>query len=191
MSIDAREIPGLQYIADYISGEEQSTLLEVIDKQTWLTILSRRVQHYGYRYDYKSRRVDPSMYLGALPDWAIPLAERLKKDGLTAETPDQLIVNEYYPGQGIAQHIDCIPCFGDIIFSLSLASSCLMVFSDIKTGTTASILLEPGGLLVMSGEARNQWKHGIPPRKKDFINGKNIERERRISLTFRKVIKLA
>ena len=45
-------IPGLQYIPDYISASQEKYLIDIIDSQDWLTDISRRVQHYGYKYDY-------------------------------------------------------------------------------------------------------------------------------------------
>ena len=48
-------IPGLIYISNYISPATAKSLLEIIDQQPWLNELKRRVQHYGYRYDYKKR----------------------------------------------------------------------------------------------------------------------------------------
>lgn len=41
---------------------------------------------------------------------------------------DQLIVNEYEPGQGINPHIDNIKLFKSDIASLSLGSDCIMIF---------------------------------------------------------------
>ena len=94
------QVPGLQYFPDYINATEHDWLLEKIDQQPWSNELRRRVQHYGYRYDYKSKSVDPSsMFLGSLPDWITPfLEEKLYKDRLITQLPDQLIVNEYEPG---------------------------------------------------------------------------------------------
>ena len=43
-----------------------------------------------------------------------------------AETGRIAAVNEYLPGQGIAQHVDCVPCFGGTVASLSLLSPCTM-----------------------------------------------------------------
>ena len=43
------QIPGLNYIPNYISKEEEHVLLDLIDKQPWLSDLKRRVQHYGYK----------------------------------------------------------------------------------------------------------------------------------------------
>ncbi len=50
--------------------------------------------------------------------------------------------------------------------------------------TKHAILLKPRSLLVFKNEARYKWQHGIAARKSD----NKIIRNRRISLTFRKVI---
>src|SRR5438128_7901460 len=99
-------VPGLRYLPGYVSPEEHDSLLARIDASPWRDDLERRVQHYGYRYDYNAHRIDLSMRLGDLPAWAIGIAQRLHVDGLFEEVPDQLIVNEYEPGQGIGAHID-------------------------------------------------------------------------------------
>jgi alkylated DNA repair dioxygenase AlkB len=181
-------IPGLSVVPDFLSPSEQSNLLSIIDDQPWLSELKRRVQHYGYRYDYKKRAVDPAMYLGALPDWVQPLAQRLHDDEHIAVVPDQLILNEYVPGQGISAHVDCVPCFGDTILSITLGSPCVMDFTSLKGKRHVPVLLEAGSLVVMKGESRYQWKHAIAPRLRDLYDGTEIVRGRRVSLTFRKVI---
>src|SRR5262249_55263565 len=130
MKNESSLIPGLRYIPDYIVPKEHDELLAEIDQQIWMTDLKRRVQHYGYRYDYRSRSVDASMFIGPLPVWIAPLARRLRDDGLTLDVPDQLIVNEYTPGQGIASHVDCEPCFGNVIASITFGFGCVMNFSS-------------------------------------------------------------
>ena len=89
------------------------------------------------------------------------------------------------PGQGISPHIDCIPCFDGVICSLSLISSCVMEFIKDKK---IPILLEPNSLLILSGQARYKWKHGISLRKEDIYYGNKIQRKRRISITFRNML---
>lgn len=182
------DISGLTYIPDFISAQEQDFLLSQIDQQTWLTDLKRRVQHYGYKYDYKARAVGNDAHLGPLPDWLLSISKRLHDDGIFPSVPDQAIVNEYLPGQGISAHIDCVPCFGDTIASLSLGSPCIMEFSNPKTGEKKSITLEDRSLIVLSGPARYEWQHAISARKSDIINGVKTQRARRVSLTFRNVI---
>jgi alkylated DNA repair dioxygenase AlkB len=181
-------ISGLVYIADFIDSTTEAELIQTIDAQPWITELKRRVQHYGWRYDYKARSVTNDLRIGVLADWLQTYAVRLQQAGLFSEMPDQVIINDYQPGQGISAHIDCVPCFSDTIASLSLGSSCVMDFTHSKTGKKSSLLLEPRSLLVLSGDARYAWQHAITGRKIDRYNGQIIERTRRISLTFRKVL---
>lgn len=176
------DIPGLTYIPDFITRDEENTLIAKIDEQPWLNDLKRQVQHYGYKYDYKARTVTNDAYLGPLPDWIKSVAKKLPFK------PDQTIVNEYLPGQGISAHTDCVPCFDDTIASLSLGSPVIMQFTCPKTGETQEIFLKERSLLVLSGPARYEWQHTIPARKSDIVNGFKIKRSRRISLTFRTVI---
>lgn len=185
---DAIGIPGLTYLENYLNVDYQKQLINIIDQQNWSKVLNRRVQHYGYKYDYKKGSLASSSYLGALPDWAQSLANKLYQDGLTAKIPDQVIVNEYEPGQGIKSHIDCFPCFGNTIISLSLSSPGVMDFTHSLTHEKVSILLEPGGVLVMQGAARYDWQHGIAARKKDTYKGTEFMRTRRVSVTFREVL---
>jgi alkylated DNA repair dioxygenase AlkB len=179
------QIPGLSCLPDFIDGAEETQLLNIIEARPWLNDLKRRVQHYGYKYDYRARAVSPDLYLGPLPDWLAGYADRLHGEGLFRQRPDQVIVNEYQPGQGIAPHIDCEPCFDETVASLSLGSPCVMDFA--RDGQKISMLLEPRSLLVLSGEARYEWTHAIAPRKTDKLNGQIIPRTRRVSMTFRKV----
>lgn len=177
-------VPGLIYYRAFMSEKEQATVINEIDGRVWLTDLKRRVQHYGYKYDYKARRIDASMYVGPLPQFATEIANRLFNLGLMSKIADQLIINEYQPAQGISPHIDCEPCFQDGIATISLGSVYIMDLTDTLTKTTHHIPLELGSCLVFSSDARYRWKHGIKPRTSD--NG--IRRGRRISMTFRKVI---
>lgn len=182
------DIPGLRYLADYVDEAREQALIGLLDRQLWLTELRRRVQHYGYKYDYKGRKVGPEMYLGPLPEWLLPLCRQLKDAGLMPRVADQVIVNEYEPGQGIAPHVDCVPCFADTIASMTLGSSCLMEFTKLKTREKVPLFLPRRSLVVLSGEARYGWRHAIPARKRDTHEGKTVERGRRLSLTFRNVL---
>lgn len=179
---------GLLYVPAYIPAHEQRDILTAIDSSAWLLDLRRRVQHYGYRYDYSARRVNTDMYLGVLPLWAQALSERLFNDGYFAGIPDQAIVNEYQPGQGITPHIDCEPCFGPSVASISLGSSAVMHFVHRKTSERVDILLEVGSLILLQGDARYEWKHSISARKADRIARGLVHRARRVSVTFRTVI---
>ncbi len=188
---NAAKITGLQFLRDFISGEQERWLFSQIDVRhdaDWLADLQRRVQHYGYRYDYKSRRIAPDMQVGPLPPWLVSLGGLLVRRGIFTETPDQVIVNEYLPGQGISRHIDCVPCFEGVIASLSLGSSCVMEYDNPLQTEKIPLLLKPRSLVVMKGDARYVWRHSIPARQSDTFAEITTRRERRISLTFRRVI---
>ena len=58
------------------------------------------------------------------------IGDKLVNDGYFSLLPDQLIVNEYLPGQGITDHIDCEPCFEDTVVSISLGSHTTMNFTN-------------------------------------------------------------
>lgn len=178
-------IPGLTYISEYITVEQERAYLDQIRIATWNTELKRRTQHYGYKYDYKRRTVDQSLYLGPLPVWLQAIAERLQAEGKTIKVPDQVIVNEYMPGQGIAAHVDCEPCFGKIIVSISLQSGCM--FELTSAPEKIELYLGPRSLVLLTAEARYGWRHGIPARDYDIINNTIAMRQRRVSLTFRNV----
>lgn len=179
---------GLNYGQGFLSASAATALVGLIDAQPWRDDLQRRVQHYGYRYDYRARRVTESEYLGPLPGWLDALAARLVADGAFSKKPDQVIVNEYQPGQGIAPHVDCEPCFGGVIASLSLLSACQMDFRRVGFDESRSLVLEPISLLVLFGPARWNWTHGIVARKSDVVDGQRVARRRRASLTFRTVV---
>lgn len=177
-------IPGLRYISGFVSPDEQARVLAAVDGEPWQHDLSRRVQHYGYKYNYKSRRVDETMFVGELPQFAVELGKRLYERQLVTQPPDQVIVNEYKPGQGIAMHVDCEPCFGDYIVTVSFGSVYIMDLLNTRTNESIELSLALGSALVLSGDSRYKWKHGIKARKSDHGRA----RGRRVSLTFRKVI---
>jgi alkylated DNA repair dioxygenase AlkB len=185
----ANKIQGLNLYFDFINKQEELELLKKIDNSTWLNDLSRRVQHYGYKYDYRARKIDNSFYLGEMPSWLKDLALKAYNEKLIDFIPDQAIINEYEPGQGIASHIDCQPCFGDTIISISLGSQCVMNYSrEVNSIEKVGLLIEPQSLIVMKKESRYNWYHGIPARKSDKFNNAVLKRNRRVSITFRKVV---
>ncbi len=182
------DIEGLSYVPNFISSQEEKDLINHIDNEIWLTDLKRRVQHYGYKYDYKSRRIDTNMKIGELPNWLDPLIRKFQEAGFFTEKPDQVIINEYEAGQGITPHIDCEPCFEDTIISLSLLSAVVMDFTNDITNQKIPVLLAPKSIVVLKDESRYDWKHGIAPRQNDKFDTQLVKRSRRVSLTFRKVI---
>jgi alkylated DNA repair dioxygenase AlkB len=174
---DVPDIPGLDYVADFITSHEEAVLVGCIDREQWDTSWERRRQLYGASYGKEEAR-------RPLPDWAVPLIERFGSLNLIDRPFDQMLVNEYQPGQGIAMHRDYDP-FDRTVVSLSLLSPCVMVFRCVADDRRDSMLLERRSLLELSDTARYDWEHGIARRKKDQWQARVITRQRRISVTFR------
>ncbi len=177
--------PGASLTADWITPLQEAALIAFLDPGAWSGELKRRVRHFCYRYDYRARSATVESRIGPLPDMLKGLAERLVADGFFSDVPDQVIANEYLPGQGISAHVDCEPCFGEVIASLSLLSVCEMRFASLSSGETRAVILPPRSLLVLTGPARRDWTHAIAARRSDVIDGLRLARQRRVSLTFR------
>lgn len=182
------KVNGLNYYPNFLSLEEEQEVLNEVDSQEWLGDLKRKVQHYGFKYDYRARKIDESFRIGPLPSWSEAIIKMMRGLGVIDFQPDQLIVNNYEPGEGIAMHVDCEPCFTDTIVSLSLGSDVVMNFKELKSSKKYEILLQRRSLLVISGESRYDYEHGISERKSDVYNETKRVRRRRVSLTFRQVI---
>ena len=176
-------IDGIAYLPNYVGRGEHDQFVEVVDRSPWQRSLDHDVQVYGYSYDHRQRA---AYRIGDVPGWATPLAARLLQDGHIAQVPNQLVVNSYQPGEGFWDHIDQ-PVFGETILSVSLGSTCIMRFTREQPDAVEELLLEPGSLLVLTGQGRWEWKHGIPPRASDVWCGREYERTRRVSLTFRAI----
>jgi alkylated DNA repair dioxygenase AlkB len=176
-------IRGLRYLPGYLDVTAHDALLEAVDAGQWRPLEVRRTQIYGYSYDL---RKGGAYRVEDLPGWAQELAARLLQDELMSDSADQLIVNEYAPGQGIRPHVDA-PLFTDTIVSISLGSTCVMEFTT-ESGAREEHFLEPMSALVIAGEARSDWKHAIPARTHDAWLGRDWPRARRVSLTFRKML---
>jgi len=171
-------IPGLCYTKNFITREEEASLVKDIDSLPWNLSLARRTQHYGKTYDYSAR--DTKADAPPIPPQFDFLLDRLVEQEILKTRPNQLIINEYVPGQGIGMHIDNVFQFQDGIVSISLHSNIAMMFTK-EGAPKKELLLERRSLLSLHADARYLWKHGIAARKKD--NG--CLRGRRISLTFR------
>jgi alkylated DNA repair dioxygenase AlkB len=174
------EAHGLTYHADFLTEEEEEVLLEQVGSRRWNETLSRRTQHYGYVYPYKKGgRLEVTTPLPEEWEW---LVERVQL--MCDEPVNQILVNEYLPGQGISAHTDA-GTFGETVVSVSLGSGCVMDFT--RGEEKQPVILDVRSAVVLQGDARWLWKHGIAGRKSDVVGGVRIARGRRVSLTFRHV----
>lgn len=184
MSLFQDRVPqGFLYFPEWISATDEDEIIREIDSRQFDQTLSRRVQHYGARYDYRSSSVRESGSAPLIPPTLQKIADRLVSEGLFRTAIDQVIVNEYVRDQGISSHIDS-EGFGPVIATVSLLETWPMDF-DSAEGDHIQVLLERRSLGLMTGPSRSLWTHGIGKRKTVEVGGLKLRRGRRVSLTFR------
>ena len=142
---------------------------------------SRKVIQYGFHYDYNSGNVrQPAP---AIPPIIMQLVQ-IAQDNFPGFTTDQCIINRYLPGQGISAHIDHKD-YDDVICCFTLGSGCEMLFT--RGSSRYSQWVDSRSMYIMSGPARSQWRHEMPARQSDRVDGVTRARGVRYSITFRKV----
>jgi alkylated DNA repair dioxygenase AlkB len=135
----------------------------------------RRVVSFGWRYDFSSEALAPAE---PIPQFLLPVRDLAASfAGMVPDRLQQALVTEYSPGSPIGWHRDKA-VFGTVV-GISLLSACTFRLRR-KVGTKwerVSIVAEPGSAYVLSGPARQQWEHSIPP----------VE-QMRFSITFRELM---
>ena len=180
-------VPGATLILDFVTEDEEVAMLKSAEEDPrWQRLAKRRVLHYGYAFDYGTR--DAKAPAGAaMPSYAAALLDRA---AALTDVPgveralrcDQLTVNEYEPGIGLAPHVDTHSAFGGTILTASCGGGAVIEFrlherdgdgdddaSRRVPSRRAAIYLPPRSLLVMAGEARYRWAHYVPHRKRDAV----------------------
>jgi alkylated DNA repair dioxygenase AlkB len=178
-------VPGLFLYPDFIDEAAEAQLLNEIDGQTWIVDYLRRLQYYGYRNELE-KPYDLVEFPVAMPTLIEQLSQKIVAQSIVLIQPDQVIINEYVPGEGIKPHKDRA-YYENQICGVNLGSSCIMRFIRGVKLEVIDVEIPRRSLYVMQDDARKKWKHGIPPRKKDVVAGNVQHRERRVSITYRKV----
>jgi alkylated DNA repair dioxygenase AlkB len=178
-------LPGFFIYPDLIDEAREKILLDEIDGQTWIVDYLRRLQYYGYRNELE-KPYNLVSFPVEMPPLMRELSAELMEKGVIKLMPDQVIINEYIPGEGIKPHKDRA-YYENQICGVNLGSGCIMRFIRGEYEEVVDIEVPRRSVYVMQDDARKKWKHAIPPRKKDKIYGNLKHRERRVSITYRKV----
>ncbi|KAL7675048.1 hypothetical protein ACOME3_001316 [Neoechinorhynchus agilis] len=127
---------GLIYVKDFISDVEENRLVDIVNEQIeaggYSQLQNRKVIHFGRVFDYQNNSA--GQITNQIPNLCIQLIERAKLNGYISETPNQLTINCYEPGDGIPAHVDSVDNFGKEIVCLSLGSPIIMEFIDPQDG---------------------------------------------------------
>lgn len=171
-------VEGFKYQPEFITPAEEYALLKQIGALEFHqmkmrgVVARRRVLHYGVNYSFETFKATPGP---PIPDWLLPLRERAAAfGGVTAEQLEEALVTEYSPGAPIGWHRDAHPF--DIVIGISLLSAARFRFrrGKVRAWETTEVTLAPRSAYVLTGPARTEWEHSIPPAK-----------EARYSVTFR------
>lgn len=169
---------GFVFAQDFLAPEEEARLVDFIQTLELRTFqmhgvtAKRRIAHFGWHYSFESYRVTEAE---PIPEVFLPARDRAAAlAGIESDGFSEALVTEYQPGAGIGWHRDAPP-FG-IVAGISMAGSCRMRFQRGKGSDrqVTAIELPRRSIYLLTGEARSQWEHTIPPTK-----------ELRYSLTFR------
>jgi len=158
--------PGFEYRSELIDPVAESALvaeiqsLELAPYEFRGVEARRRVISFGYRHDYKTRRLEEAAelppFLRALRSKAAVFAV------LPVEDFKQVLVSEYSPGTPIGWHKDREHY--DRIVGVSLLSAAIFRFrrEQGQQWMRLSRVLEPRSAYSLSGPARELWQHSSP-----------------------------
>jgi alkylated DNA repair dioxygenase AlkB len=160
---------GFVLTPDFVEPEEERALIEFVRALQFGNVrmhgvtAKRRVAQFGWHYSFESYRLTQA---APLPEALQPVRERAAavahvEPGEFSET----LVTEYPPGAGIGWHRDA-PQFG-IVAGISLGAACRMRFQrgEGLERMTAAAELPARSIYLLTGSARKEWQHMIPPVK--------------------------
>lgn len=158
---------GLKYDPELIGSAEAADLVRLIAPLPFREFEfhgftgKRRVVSFGWKYDFSTQRLEK---IGHIPDFLLPLRDKSARfASLPPESLEQVLVTEYQPGASIGWHKD--KAVFDEVVGVSLGATCTMRFRRPRNGLweRRNVTLEPGSAYLISGEARTDWEHSIPP----------------------------
>jgi alkylated DNA repair dioxygenase AlkB len=164
----ASDLPaGFRYEPGMLSGAEQEALIAAIVPLPFKEfefhgfLGKRRVVSFGWKYDFAVEKVRK---IEDIPDFLLPLRERAAAfAGIDPDVLQQALATEYPPGAAIGWHKD--KAVFDEVVGVSLGTPCTFRLRR-KVGSKwerRNLTLEPGSAYVITGEARTDWEHSIPP----------------------------
>lgn len=163
---------GLGLLPDYVPEDEQRAILDWVDANT------------TWSFEFAGNPCET--LTGTLPPWSLALAAAMAADGVFPEPPDYVHLIDYPAGSGVPAHVDDAS-LGETIAGVTLRSSRVLELTREGTDDRVRVLLMPGDLYVLEGEARHDWRHAVPVAAVDTFGGTDYERGAAVSVTFRRV----
>jgi len=160
-------VAGFSYWPEAFTAAEERDWLHAIESLPFKPfefhgyLGKRRIVSFGWHYDYSGRALRPST---PMPNFLEPLRARAAAvAGLDAALLQQALVTEYDAGVTIGWHRDK-PMFEDVV-ALSFLSPCRLRLRRKRDMGWVRRMTEiaPRSLYRLSGPARHDWEHSIPP----------------------------
>ncbi len=159
--------PGFRYEPDVVPRELEARLLDEIPRLPLKEfefhgfVGKRRVAYFGWRYDFSRRRLTKA---DDIPPFLLEARDVAARFACSPATELQhVLVSEYGPGAAIGWHRDKRE-FGEVV-GLSLLAPCQFRLRRRagKSWERVTVTAEPRSAYLLSGAARHQWEHSIPP----------------------------
>jgi alkylated DNA repair dioxygenase AlkB len=165
--VEAEMPEGFRYRANIITPAEEEALIVKVRELPFREFEfhgytgKRRVVSFGWRYDFSERHLEQAE---DIPEFLIPLRDAAAAfGGVQSDALPHVLVTEYEAGAGIGWHRDK-GVFG-VVIGVSLLAPCVFRLRR-RAGAgweRAKIIAEPRSAYLLSGEARAEWEHSIPP----------------------------
>ena len=159
--------PGCVYRPDFLSADEEGAIAAELARLPFEPFqfrgyeARRRVVSFGWKYDFTRTKLEEAE---PIPPFLLPAKARAEAfAGVAPGELKQLLINEYLPGAPIGWHRDR-PVFEKVV-GISIQAPCTFRLRR-RSGAgfeRASLILAPRSAYLISGEAREQWEHSIPP----------------------------
>lgn len=158
---------GFRYQPELIDAATEARMLEQIAALPFREFefqgytAKRRVISFGWQYDFNVQRLHRA---DDMPAFLLELRESAARfAGMAPTALQHVLVMEYGPGAAIGWHRDKA-VFGEIV-GISLRSACTFRLRRAvgSRWERVSLIAEPRSAYLLSGAARSEWEHSIPP----------------------------
>ncbi|TRY68852.1 hypothetical protein TCAL_03215 [Tigriopus californicus] len=168
------------YIPEFITIQREKYLLHEISKISkvkWQQLSNRRLLNFGTQSDPAKALLSPT----PIPKWLTDhIDDIMNLKAFTPENrPNNVLLNEYLPGQGIMPHFDG-DSYHPVITTISLGSHTVLNFyrdfdedqsdNSLQGRRKFSLMVEPRSLLVLTQDLYSKYLHGIDEVTEDHLD---------------------
>jgi len=157
--IDHPHVRGLRmsHSSAYLPVSTQKSILKHIYNNKWITVSkTRRQQHYGFIFDYKTLNIVKVGKVQPIPKWANDVFSYLITIGFIDKRPTQLTVTEHCSEDRLGARIEG-PNAGHEIIIITLGSVGEMLFRRARE--QQKVYTVPGFIMTIKGDAKQCWTY--------------------------------